>query len=364
MLPQLLLDWYDRCRRNLPWRAAPGKRPNPYRVWLSEIMLQQTRVETVKPYYRKFLKRWPTVKSLAASEVDDVLDAWAGLGYYARARNLHACARAVMETYGGKFPRTPEALRTLPGVGEYTANAIAAIVSDQPVAAVDGNVERIMARLYAVERVLPDARPELHKRAQAIMPRRRAGDFVQAMMELGATVCVPRSPRCGTCPLADLCEGRCKGIAKELPRQKPGRPKPLRYGVAYCLKRDDGAVLMERRPPRGLLGGTLGLPGTEWRETRPDRAAMKSAMPMPGRWRKVGVVRHGFTHFVLELEVKVARLEHADSVRSGHWVDGSDLEGLPTVMGKALRLVSAEQVNRQSHSGAEERQRHVGRSKD
>ncbi len=338
MLSKSLLAWYDRCRRDLPWRAAPGQRQNPYRVWLSEIMLQQTRVEAVIPYYRRFVERWPSVESLAAARLEEVLDAWAGLGYYARARRLHACARMVAERHGGRFPDETEELRRLPGVGEYTAAAIAAIAFDRPAAAVDGNVERVMARMYAVEKPLPSAKPELRRHAQALVPRIRAGDFAQALMELGATVCLPRSPRCGLCPWTKSCLGRQKGIAEQLPRKLSCAPRPVRYGVAFCLRRKDGAMLMARRPPEGLLGGMLGLPGTDWFERRPRRKAIEAARPAEGKWRKAGVVQHVFTHFTLELEVRVAECGEGGETLEGTWVRSDTWREVPTAMRKALRL--------------------------
>lgn len=271
----LLLGWYDRMARPLPWRVSPsarasGVRPDPYRVWLSEVMLQQTTVAAVIPYFRTFTARWPDIESLASAPEAEVMAAWAGLGYYARARNLIACAREVAAG-GGRFPDTEEGLRALPGIGAYTAAAVAAIAFDRPAVVVDGNVERVMARVFAVETPLPQAKPELKALAAQLTPAERPGDYAQGVMDLGATVCVPRRPACGICPWVDRCAGRAEGIAEDLPRRAEKRPKPLRHGVAFCAVRDDGAVLLERRPARGLLGGMLGLPGSDWGWSRSAR---------------------------------------------------------------------------------------------
>src|SRR6185437_688961 len=261
-----LLAWYDRHRRTMPWRAPAGERTEPYRVWLSEIMLQQTTVVTVHDYFHRFVKRWPTVEALAAAPLDDVLSAWAGLGYYARARNLHAGAKAVVERHGGHFPEDEATLLALPGVGPYTAAAIRAIAFDHPASAVDGNVERVIARLLALQTPLPDVKPEIQLRAAELVPTKRAGDYAQAMMDLGATVCTPRKPSCVICPLMAGCEGRRQGIAEELPRRAPKTLKPTRRGVAFVLSNREGAVLLRKRPPRGLLGGMDEVPSSAWRE--------------------------------------------------------------------------------------------------
>ncbi len=259
-----LLAWYDRHRRALPWRAPPGKRTDPYRVWLSEIMLQQTTVKAVAPYYVRFLERWPDVEALAAAPLDDVLKAWAGLGYYARARNLHACARAVVERHGGQFPQAEDELRALPGIGAYTAAAIAAIAYDAPAMPVDGNIERVVARLYAVETPLPEAKPEIGRLARALTPPHRSGDFAQAMMDLGATICTPKRPACALCPWNDGCAARQRGDAESLPRRAPKREGALRRGAAFVALRADGHLLVRTRPERGLLGGMTEVPTTEW----------------------------------------------------------------------------------------------------
>jgi A/G-specific adenine glycosylase len=297
-----LLAWYDRHRRDLPWRAPPGQSPDPYRVWLSEIMLQQTTVPTVAPYFGRFVARWPTIGALAAASLDEVLHAWQGLGYYARARNLHACARAVVARHGGRFPDDPATLRALPGIGAYTAAAIAAIAFDRPMAAVDGNVERVVARIFAVATPQPQAKPRLRALAGALVPDTRAGDFAQALMDLGATICTPRRPRCVLCPWRDACAASAAGIADALPTAAAKPERPLRHGVAFWLVRPDGAVLLRRRPERGLLGGMIDLPSTEWREAPWREPEALGAAPVATRWTTLpGTVRHGFTHFRLEL---------------------------------------------------------------
>jgi A/G-specific adenine glycosylase len=297
-----LLAWYDRHRRDLPWRMPPGSRADPYRVWLSEIMLQQTTVATVAPYFARFVARWPDIQALAAASLDEVLHAWQGLGYYARARNLHACARAVVAQYGGRLPDDPTALRGLPGIGDYTAAAIAAIAFDRRCAAVDGNVERVVARLFAIGAPLPEAKPRLRALAAALVPAARAGDFAQALMDLGATICTPRRPRCVLCPWRDACAASAAGIAEELPVAAAKPERPLRRGVAFWLSRPDGAVLLRRRPERGLLGGMIDLPSTDWREAPWDAAEAIAAAPASAQWTPLpGAVQHGFTHFRLEL---------------------------------------------------------------
>lgn len=336
-----LLAWYDRHARRLPWRLAPaqtrrGRRPDPYRVWLSEIMLQQTTVATVGPYFRAFLERWPTVADLAAADLDAVLHAWAGLGYYARARNLYKCARVVTEDYGGVFPDTQEGLRALPGIGPYTAAAIAAIAFDRPAAVVDGNVERVLARVFAVADPLPAAKARLRALAADLTPQTRPGDYAQAVMDLGATVCTPRAPKCLMCPWQQACQARALGIAEDLPRRAPKAKRPLRRGLAFWTVRSDGAVLLRRRPERGLLGGMMEVPSTDWGARQP---ADPAAAPVAAEWRELpGQVRHGFTHFRLELKVLVARVRknaHAEGV----WVmpDALADHALPTLTRKVVR---------------------------
>ena len=325
-----ILGWYDRNRRTLPWRALPGQRTDPYRIWLSEIMLQQTTVATVKSYFLKFIQLWPDVTSLANAELDDVLAAWAGLGYYARARNLHACANVITEQYDGVFPQNASELIQLPGIGPYTSAAIAAIAFDQPVAAVDGNVERVLSRYFAITTPLPVSKPIIREKASALVPQQRAGDFAQSLMDLGATICTPRSPKCSSCPLACQCLALKKGITAELPAKSPKKPRPTRYGTAFVVQRSDGAVLLRRRPAKGLLGGMLEVPSSEWVEQANREKPNLS-----------NVIEHTFTHFHLILSVVVcdtiaeAEVRHPDS---HEWVavDQLAIKALPTVMKKVL----------------------------
>ncbi len=341
-LSSQLLDWYDRNARVLPWRARPGETADPYRVWLSEIMLQQTTVQAVKAYFVKFTTLWPDVGALAAAPLDDVLRAWAGLGYYARARNLHACAKEVVTRHGGRFPDTEADLRTLPGIGPYTAGAIAAIAFGKPHAAVDGNVERVMSRYYAIETPLPDAKPDIRTRAEALVPERRPGDFAQALMDLGATICTPKSPNCLICPWAEDCAGRLSGLAPSLPRKRAKRQVPTRLGVAFWVERGDGAVLLRRRPEKGLLGGMLEVPSSPWGDGIP---VAEAHAPLAGCWRELpGRVEHTFTHFHLELEVMVLEGASDGELRQDgdyRWVARDALAGeaLPTVMRKVVAHV-------------------------
>jgi A/G-specific adenine glycosylase len=345
--PADLLAWYDRHARLLPWRLESwrtrrGERSDPYRVWLSEIMLQQTTVTTVGPYYARFLARWPTVTALAETKLDDVLRAWAGLGYYARARNLHACARAVVKRHGGIFPNDLEALRALPGIGDYTAAAVAAIAFDLAAVPVDGNVERVVARLFAVEDTLPAGKPAIKRLAAALLPPRRAGDFAQALMDLGATICSPKRPACALCPWREACVARALGRQEEFPRKAPKREGKLRRGAAFVALRADGRVLLRRRPEKGLLGAMTEVPGSAWTHDF-DAAHALSAAPRlcakPKWHRLAGVVSHVFTHFPLELAVFVAQLPRATpALKGSRWVKLADLPGeaLPTVMRKVL----------------------------
>lgn len=336
LLSRKLLSWYDRHRRRLPWRAEPGETPDPYRVWLSEVMLQQTGVRSVEPYFEAFLARWPRLADLAAADLDEVLHLWQGLGYYARARNLHACARTVTLDRNGRFPEEPAELRQLPGIGAYTAGAIAAIAFGRKAAAVDGNVERVLARLYRVEEPLPSAKPRLWSLAEGLVPEGRAGDFAQALMDLGATLCTPRDPDCSLCPWATFCRAHLEGVAASLPRRAPKKQKPLRQGVAFWLMRGDGAVLLRRRPEKGLLGGMMELPSTEWREASWTLAEARLQAPPGTGWRLLdGVVRHSFTHFDLELAVAMGRTGSRGEAE-GIWVPPDRLadHALPTVMKK------------------------------
>jgi A/G-specific adenine glycosylase len=341
-LASQLLDWYDLHARVLPWRARPGQHAEPYRVWLSEIMLQQTTVQAVKAYFEKFVALWPSVEALAAAPLDDVLKAWAGLGYYARARNLHACAKDVVARFNGRFPETEAELRTLPGIGPYTAGAIAAIAFGKPHAAVDGNVERVISRICAIETPLPDSKPEIHARTQALVPQQRAGDFAQAMMDLGATICTPKSPNCLICPWAEHCAGRVSGLAPSLPRKKKKAPVPIRKGVAFWIERADGAVLLRRRPEKGLLGGMMEVPSSEWGPQHPE--SLDAHAPLSAKWKRLpGLVEHTFTHFHLELEVLKAVSIDDGELRGDsdyRWVSRADLHGeaLPTVIRKIVAL--------------------------
>jgi A/G-specific adenine glycosylase len=333
-----LLAWYDIHRRELPWRAKQGEACDPYRVWLSEIMLQQTTVAAVTPYYRGFLERWPSVAALAAASQDEVLGAWAGLGYYSRARNLHRAAQVVTQEHGGVFPATAEALRKLPGIGPYTAGAIAAIAYGECVAAMDANAERVIARLAAEEEALPKSRRRLAVLAAPLVPEQRAGDFAQALMDLGATICVPKRPLCGACPLTGHCIGRARGIAEQLPRKAPERARPLKRGAAFVALDGSGAVYLVRRPEKGLLGGMLQPPLGAWIEAFPEPKRALEEAPFHGEWiKQAGMVRHGFTHFQLEMEVYVARFGLRPN-GEGLWLSGNELKGaaLPTVMRKVI----------------------------
>jgi A/G-specific adenine glycosylase len=340
--PADLLAWYDGHRRILPWRARKGETPDPYRVWLSEIMLQQTTVKTVAPYFARFLAHWPTVAALAAATLDDVLRAWAGLGYYARARNLHACAREIVARYGGQFPRDVAALRALPGIGDYTAAAVVAIAFDGAALPVDGNVERVVARLFAVEQELPAGKPAITQLAARLLPPRRTGDFAQALMDLGATICAPKRPACSLCPWNAECVARARGDQETFPRKARKREGRLRRGAAFVAVRADGHVLLRTRPERGLLGAMTEVPGSDWTHDFDFDGAVRFA-PRFGaktKWRKLaGAVRHVFTHFPLELVVFSAQVARAAKAPKGaRWVKLADLPGeaLPTVMRKVL----------------------------
>jgi A/G-specific adenine glycosylase len=338
-----LLAWYDRHLRSLPWRAAAGQTADPYHVWLSEIMLQQTTAAAVAPYYRRFLARFPTLESLAAAPLQDVLAAWAGLGYYARARNLHACAQAVVAA--GGFPRSVADLLQLPGVGAYTAAAIAAIAFGVPVVPVDGNVERVVARLFAVTEELPGSRPLLRRLAMQLggepAARERPSDFAQALFDLGATVCTPARPACALCPWMADCAGRRAGIADELPRKAAKRPRPVRHGVHFWLTDHGGNVLLRRRRRDGLLGGMTELPGTEWRDARWNAEEALPLAPMPAEWRHAGQVRHGFTHFELTIELFAARVARIAAEGFARPIATLADEALPSVMLKCVRMASA-----------------------
>ena len=318
----------------------PGEAMDPYRVWLSEIMLQQTTVAAVIPYFHRFLDRFPSVDALAAAESEQVMQAWAGLGYYARARNLHACAQAVVAQ--GGFPRSLEGLRELPGIGPYTASAIGAIAFGLPTVPVDGNVERVTSRIFAIDAPLPGAKPEIAAAAarlgEGAAARARPSDFAQALFDLGATLCTPTNPACAICPWREDCAARQQGIAAELPRKSPKAARPLRHGVHFCLIDDSGAVLLRRRPPRGLYGGMSELPGTPWLPERWTPEAAFAHAPMQADWRDVGEVRHVLTHFELQLRVQMARVVRITA--EGQRCARADLAGaaLPSVMRKCLNL--------------------------
>jgi A/G-specific adenine glycosylase len=340
ILARQLLAWYDRHRRVLPWRAPAGQITEPYRVWLSEIMLQQTTIAAVIPYFLRFLARWPTVADLAAAPLDDVLTEWAGLGYYARARNLHACARAVVERHGGVFPADREQLKALPGIGDYTSGAIAAIAFNLRAAAVDGNAERVLARLRAIETPMPAAKPALRALGEALTPPDRPGDFVQALMDLGATICAPRKPGCVLCPWRGSCRALALGIAESLPRKAEKAARPSRAGVAFWVVDGNGAVLLRRRPDKGLLGGMIETPSTAWLPTRPSPEEARAAAPVTAEWRVLpGMVRHVFTHFELTLTVWAARVKGPGDPALGLWVtpDRFGDVALPSLMMKVAR---------------------------
>jgi A/G-specific adenine glycosylase len=344
-IAETLLAWYGRERRHLPWRAEPGATPDPYRVWLSEIMLQQTTVKAVLPRYALFLRRWPDVAALAAAELGEVLAAWAGLGYYARARNLHACARAVVDEHGGKFPKTEAELRKLPGVGGYTAAAIAAIAFGARATPVDGNIERVVARLFAVAAPLPEAKPKIRALAETLTPAERPGDFAQALMDLGATICTPRRPACGLCPVRPNCRGYAEELAEVLPYREEKAERPVRRGATFVAIRSDGAVLLRERPLKGLLGGMLETPSSPWGESAPTGKGVHDHAPLKADWRKVpGLVEHTFTHFHLELTVYRAEVgpnaapKRAALPERCRWLKLRELSGaaLPSLMRKVI----------------------------
>jgi A/G-specific adenine glycosylase len=356
--PALLLEWYDRHRRRLPWRPLAGEHADPYRVWLSEIMLQQTGVKTVGPYFEKFIARWPSVDALGGASLDDVLRMWAGLGYYSRARNLHACAVAVRNDHGGIFPDTEEGLRALPGIGPYTAAAIAAIAFGRMTMPVDGNIERVVSRLYAVEEPLPQAKPLIQQLAATLLAdevqsragdaesragdvRSRAGDSAQALMDLGSSICTPKKPACVLCPLKEDCLGRARGDQESFPRKAPKKTGALRRGAAFVVTRGS-ELLVRSRPEKGLLGGMTEVPTSDWLADQDDKAAEKQAPAIKGatRWhRKAGAVTHVFTHFPLELVVHTASVPARTRAPQGmRWVPIATLkdEALPNVMRKVI----------------------------
>jgi A/G-specific adenine glycosylase len=350
---EALLAWYDRHRRVLPWRAGPGETPDPYRVWVSEIMLAQTTVSAVTPYFLRFVARFPSLEALAEADIEDVLKLWAGLGYYARARNLHACARVVAAR--GAFPDREDELMALPGIGAYTAAAIAAIAFGRRATPVDGNVERVVARLFAIEAPLPGAKSCIRELAGQLTPHRRPGDFAQAMMDLGATLCIPKAPACVLCPLTHGCAARRRGDPENFPRRQRKRAGSLRRGAAFVAIRADGRVLVRRRPAKGLLGGMTEVPTTQWLAQFDEAQAVAQApafaalsgvgLPQP-TWRRIaGVVAHVFTHFPLELVVFTARLPAcADAPDGMRFIAAEELAGaaLPSLMRKVLAHAGAD----------------------
>lgn len=335
-----LLAWYDKERRDLPWRVKARRKPDPYKVWLSEIMLQQTTVPAVKPYFERFLQRWPAVEDLAAAPVEDVMAAWAGLGYYARARNLHKCAAEVTARHAGSFPDTEAALRELPGIGPYTSAAIAAIAFQRRATILDGNVERVVSRLFRVATPLPKAKEELRALADRLTPDQRPGDYAQAIMDLGATLCTPTKPACSLCPWNGACEAFKAGDQESYPRKTPKAERPQRFGFAFWIVNEKGEAALRRRPPKGLLGGMLEVPGGDWTSTVPERHEAVRNPPVQAAWRwSDGVVRHVFTHFALELQVAAATVR-GRPLKDAEWVPLEKLgdAALPSVMQKVAKL--------------------------
>lgn len=337
-----LLSWYDVHHRELPWRVTPtafaaGLRPDPYHVWLSEIMLQQTTVEAVKPFFRKFLEKWPRVDKLAAAPAEDVMKAWAGLGYYSRARNLKKCADSVSAEHGGRFPESEEELRKLPGIGAYTSAAIAAIAFGRKAVVIDGNVERVMARLFDIRTPLPEAKTEIRALLEDLVPEDRPGDFAQAMMDLGATVCTPRRPRCMLCPVRGDCRAILAGDPELLPVKGEKAAKPNRRGAAFVAVGDGGAILLRTRPDKGLLGGMSEVPTTGW-TARQDGDTNAGSAPFAADWRRAGSITHVFTHFSLELDVYRADIRQMTPPADHWWSPISSIhdEALPTVMKKVI----------------------------
>ncbi|MBM7045196.1 A/G-specific adenine glycosylase [Rhizobium lusitanum] len=337
-----LLAWYDRHHRDLPWRVSPpmaarGVKPDPYRIWLSEVMLQQTTVPAVKAYFVKFLERWPTVGDLAAAATDDVMAAWAGLGYYARARNLKKCAEAVAAEHGGRFPDTEDGLRALPGIGDYTAAAVAAIAFNRPAAVMDGNVERVISRLYAISAPLPGAKPLMKQKLALLTPVDRPGDFAQAMMDLGATICTPKRPVCSLCPFNGVCEALAGHDPEHFPVKAAKEDKPVRQGAAFVAVNGEGEIYLRRRIASGLLGGMTEVPTTGW-TARIDGETGTEAAPFAADWQAAGTVTHVFTHFELRLSIYRAQVASGIGRNDGWWEPVTNLEAqaLPTVMKKAI----------------------------
>ena len=340
---EALLEWYARHARTLPWRVGPadrqvGERPDPYRVWLSEVMLQQTTVKAVKDYFHDFTTRWPTLDALAAAPLDDILTRWAGLGYYSRARKLKACADELMKSHGGRFPETAAALQQLPGIGPYTSAAIASLVFDEPIAVVDGNVERVFSRLHRIETPLPAAKEIVRQMVTDVLPFDRPGEFAEATMDLGATICTPKKPACGLCPFSTICAARLHDTPERFPIKAPKAEKPTRTGTVFAALRSDGAVLLRKRPERGLLGAMAEVPGTNWSKKRGDIPSEEP--PFDGEWRTCpSRVRHTFTHFHLELIVERLTVPDHLPAPDGYWwasLSALDQEPLPSVMLKVI----------------------------
>jgi len=332
-----LLRWYDLHGRILPWRSRKRETPDPYKVWLSEIMLQQTTVPAVKPYFLKFIHRWPTLKSLAVADEEDVLRLWAGLGYYRRARMLIACAKELWHNHKGMFPQDEEALRTLPGIGAYTSAAIMAIAFGRKANVVDGNVERVVSRIFSIKAYPPAAKKKIKESAGKLVPESRCGDYAQALMDLGSEVCLPKGPLCPQCPWKKSCLAREQGIQDSLPRRERKKEKPIRKTVAYVLRDKDGRVLIRKRPIKGLLAGMMEVPSSPWQEGKAlDLCKIKSFAPHEANWEELpGIVKHIFSHFVLEAKIVVAV---TGEKIPGRWVSVQDLEreALPSVMKKIV----------------------------
>lgn len=337
---EVLLEWYDQHGRDLPWRARGGEPCDPYAVWVSEIMLQQTTVATVGPYFQRFIERWPTVEALAGASLDEVLLEWAGLGYYSRARNLHRCAQTIVSEWEGRFPFGIDDLRTLPGIGPYTAAAISAIAFDKNATVVDGNVERVISRLVAIETPLPKSKREIGRIAEGFTPAVRSGDYAQAIMDLGATICTPRNPRCDECPWRSDCQARQSGQQERFPIKEPKRAKPTRRADVFIALRNNDQILIQKRPPKGLLGGLWEFPSGDWQEVDPGtdwQSPDPEGMPLEAIWKATDkIVKHTFTHFHLELRIWIADTIPTDSPKSGSFVPFDELSAyaFPTVMKK------------------------------
>lgn len=335
-----LLNWYDRNKRDFPWRSHFGDKPDVYNIWLSEIMLQQTRTVTVCSYYEDFLNQWPTIQELATATQHDVLKAWAGLGYYTRARNLHACAKIVAQKYGGIFPKTEEELMALPGIGLYTANAIMAIGYNQPSTVVDGNVRRVISRLYRIDVPLPANSPKIRALAASLTSLRRPGDYAQAIMDLGATICKPRKPNCQKCPWKNICKAWSDGNPENYPKRKLKGKNRRRYGIIYWIERSDGAIVLRKRPEKGMLAGMIEIPNTEWQDRKLSERSVRTQSPLPISWEPiVGQITHSFSHFDLELEIISAKSEIKPE--GTFWCSRKNLrsEAFPRLMVKVVEHV-------------------------